>query len=397
MTGGRCGRVPCRRRSGSQSVKLPDRIPETRDPGGPKATERSRRDRDGQGGSHFRNPPSRAFFSSRRGNPAGGTRVRVQCPASALERSAREVEGGREVTVSASDLRCPSPPRPVEPRHRASRAGARLPGASGPWSDHDRIDDKTVSPRWPVPRGQPLSGPDRDRTGRILPFARHRRSTPLADELDTEWPSFFDDFDSRPDAAGEGFATFLHALVRVRPPYRLRWSPKDDRDDMVNDFYIACTDRNFSKLRRYRRGGRPFAAWLLVVFDHFLKDRHQKDAARPQEQQFDDGLESMAGELSEQDDREYRLDLEKVAEEVRRCLDQLRSEDQVLLDLWLDEKKPRDVCGILGLPRSANKSAHEMMRSALRRMGACLKSRGVDAMWLEIQRARSAGGPDDGH
>ena len=81
---------------------------------------------------------------------------------------------------------------------------------------------------------------------------------------DSEWPSFLDELDSDPEAAKEEFADCLYSLLAERPPRPLQ-SLGDDREDFVQTLFVKCVDENFRVLRKYRKTGHSFHAWLYVL------------------------------------------------------------------------------------------------------------------------------------
>jgi len=100
----------------------------------------------------------------------------------------------------------------------------------------------------------------------------HRHSTRETYRYkDSEWPSFLDKLDSDPAAAKEEFADCLFALLAERPPGPVR-SLGDDREDFGQALFLKCVDKDFRVLRKYRKTGHSFHAWLYILIHNRALD-----------------------------------------------------------------------------------------------------------------------------
>jgi DNA-directed RNA polymerase specialized sigma24 family protein len=193
-------------------------------------------------------------------------------------------------------------------------------------------------------------------------------TTRVIHDLDSPWPDFLDHMDRDPGRALGGLHTFAWKLFRVRPPAILRSLPEHDREDRIADLVLSCCRDDFRKLRQYQRVGKPFSAWLTVVFAHQIFDWIRSQ--RPWVEIPDSLQHPGVGQ-------DHMLP-PRVVHCLHRCLSRLSPKCQTYLACLADGMKPREIVLVLQLPKEDNKRVSDDLRNCAGRLRELLLQEGID-------------------
>jgi DNA-directed RNA polymerase specialized sigma24 family protein len=190
------------------------------------------------------------------------------------------------------------------------------------------------------------------------------------------WPPFLDKLKSHPKQAATEFAHFALQQLRDCPPAIMHSLSESERDDIIQDVILHCTDKKLRVLRMYRDTGRPFSVWLYFIARHRTLDflRREGRFARFLKDLKENGaVTSTNGRPGPDQNNAINAVLAKVAD----GLGVLDQKCRILIRYAADEYPPRDIALALGLtPRHAKKISDDL-RHCRRKLRDYVESQGV--------------------
>ncbi len=194
--------------------------------------------------------------------------------------------------------------------------------------------------------------------------------------LKQPWPSFLNLLDENPEEAFSAFYSFAYKVLTVKPPRSLQELPGVEPEDMIQEIILHCVRDDFRVLRRYEDRGKPFAAWLYVLahnkcLDYLRKTKREVEAMSSSANPTYSGVDPDI-------DPEVRTRLRDIIEIVRRCVLDLGSYCELLLQCAADEYTPSEIVLVLGWPKNKNKKVADDLRECRRRLKRMLATQGID-------------------
>lgn len=186
-------------------------------------------------------------------------------------------------------------------------------------------------------------------------------------------PEFLLVLDSDPDRANRLLAEYLYRFFAVSVPPAIKSATSEILMDFIHDFYIACTDKKYSRLRQYQDEGKPFAAWLLMVSRRYALDwiKLKKNVAldpfpEPAEKEgsVDAWEEVVSKYLPPQAGNDDRAAWRELLDVTVSFIKTLPQRQQLLLVLSAEGYEPRDMTEILGEAPERNKAISDDLRYA---------------------------------
>ena len=193
---------------------------------------------------------------------------------------------------------------------------------------------------------------------------------------DPSWPSFLDYLDSDPDRAFREFYQYADVALRDTPPRPMRSMNHDDFEDMLADITLHCVgeDKGFAVLRRYKKMGRSFAAYLYTVANNFVLNRIKSIAARKEV----DGNTVLEQIVSEEEDPARKAQINELVDIVLEALKEIDEDCRRLLVLAAEEMKPREIVEFLRLPAGNNKKVSDRISYCREILSNMLHTKGID-------------------
>ena len=202
-------------------------------------------------------------------------------------------------------------------------------------------------------------------------------------DWDDDWPEFLDRLDSDPRLASLEFHQYAKQLVDKSPPTGLRqwiaggWG--QNPLEFVSELHLHCTDRNFARLRQYRRQqGGGFKSWLLeVARNRIINDLRKHRPEYQKEPTPTTGRRSLPPSLKSA---------------VQECLATLSTHQQELLRLHdVEGLPPRKIAEELGLPgdEETRKKISGQIRRARELLEGCVKTKQPHChTWYVLHRGK---------
>lgn len=199
--------------------------------------------------------------------------------------------------------------------------------------------------------------------------------------LDQTWPDFLNLWERDPDAATRAFAEFAYKLLESRPPKALRDLTPEQRQDAIQDIILHFIQDNCRILRSYRNTGHAFSAWFLTVANNRTWDMFRKTSTESKKTVSGEAAGDQGGliEFAATDDAspEALSKQRRVLDAVRKCLKQLGTKCQILLQAAAEEYTPQEMMILGGLQGMTNKQISDDLRACRKRLLLLLQTEGV--------------------
>jgi RNA polymerase sigma factor (sigma-70 family) len=191
------------------------------------------------------------------------------------------------------------------------------------------------------------------------------------------WPSFLDKLKSHPRQAATQFASYALNHLKSCPATIMLSLSEAERDDIVQDVILHCTENKMRLLRSYHNTGRPFAVWLYFVarnktIDHLRRKgreaRFLRDTGNPGPTLRDHS------EFGPERTAAVKGILARVAEE----LEALDQKCRILLRFAADEYRPKEIALALGLTLNHAKKISDDLRHCRRKLRDSIESKGIE-------------------
>lgn len=180
-------------------------------------------------------------------------------------------------------------------------------------------------------------------------------------------PGFLQQLDDKPTAALESFYAYATRFLGTRPPRELRMLSPEDREDVVQEFIVHCSQADFRVLRSYQPGRVPFSAWFYYIarnhtIDWGNKQRRRLAREHPEPDSFDEWYP--AGDPGP----ERELAARELWKAVEQRLSRLGGRCRALLLGAAEGLKPRELVRLVGCTESENKRVSDDLRYCRRKL-----------------------------
>jgi RNA polymerase sigma factor (sigma-70 family) len=165
--------------------------------------------------------------------------------------------------------------------------------------------------------------------------------------------------------------------LRDYPPAIMRSLGEAEREDLIQDVILHCTEDKLRALKSYRNTGRPFSVWLYFITRNRTLDflRREGRMARFRDELTADHADiSTDGNLGPEQSNSVKVVLVKVADGLRG-LDQ---KCRILIGFAADEYAPREIALALGLTPDHAKKISDDLRHCRRKLRDYIESQGVN-------------------
>ena len=209
--------------------------------------------------------------------------------------------------------------------------------------------------------------------------------------LQDESPAFLALLDSDPESAKEQLADYLVRLHKTRETVL--------PGEFISEVYKRLTGRDFEKLRNYTPAhGRPFWYFVWCFTKNLVREKLRAEMRlQSLDQPYSQADTENGGHREVRDpDPTPAEDLERQeqVEALHVCLLMLTEDEQLLVDFYMDERKPRDIVVLLGLPddEKNRKKVSDALGYARDKLEKALKEKHPElyAHWRSYTRSRGS-------
>ena len=197
---------------------------------------------------------------------------------------------------------------------------------------------------------------------------------------DPSWPQFLDLLDSDTQAALAGFYRFLTWTFSKVPPRPVRSLRTEDQEDVKQEIFVHCIEKDFRVLRQYVPSGRPFAAWLYTVAHNVSIDYIRKKESNHKVVSIheDSNGKSLENTLVNPIDEVKRFMIARYIPAAKKMMERLDEYCRLLLEMAADEFTPKEMVLALGLPTNQNKEVSDKLRYCREKLKKLLGEAGID-------------------